>query len=129
MDKEKEQMTDEQIEQALKNRAYEISYGDHNDKWIIPKDRLSQETLSYIDRLKETGNSAVRSFTRMETLYKLKCNELETAEANKREFAEELSEIKHHIRDLNVFLDDECRYILEEAIDKIDELLAEVTGE
>lgn len=72
-------MTDEEIEKALKDRAYEISYGDHNDKWIVPKDKLSQETLEYINRLKEACESAIQSFTRMETLYKVKCTELECA--------------------------------------------------
>lgn len=127
MDKEKEQMTDEQIEQALKNRAYEISYGDHNDKWIIPKDRLSQETLSYIDRLKEACNSAVRSFTRMETLYKLKCNELETAKSKAK--IEALEQLKERIyKEENPY---ECLTVevdSDEIKTMIDELLSEVTG-
>lgn len=72
-------MTDEEIEKVLKDRSYEISYGDHNDKWIVPKDKLSQETLEYINHLKEACESAIQSFTRMETLYKVKCTELECA--------------------------------------------------
>lgn len=128
MDKEREQMTDEQIEQALKNRAYEISYGDHNDKWIIPKDRLSQETLSYIERLKDACNSAIRSFTRMETLYKVKCTELETAKKQAvRRFVKELRKRIDKIRHPN-----ECvtTNVLEEEYEAIiDDLLAEVTEE
>lgn len=47
-----------------------------------------------------------------------------------REFAEGfIEEVKSRIKELNVFLDDECRYILEETLDYMDELLAEVTGE
>ena len=45
-----------------------------------------------------------------------------------REFAEGLEEIKRCVRDLNVCFDDEWRYLLEDTLDKIDELLAEVTG-
>lgn len=73
-------MTDVEIEKALKDRAYQVSYtdGDMRKGYIItPKDKLSQEALAYIDRLKETCQSAIESFTRMETLYKVKCTELE----------------------------------------------------
>lgn len=90
-------MTNEEIEKALKDRAYEISYGDHNDKWIVPKDKLSQETLAYIARLKEACESAIQSFTRMETLYKLKCNELENAKAENEDMHGELMSLRAYI--------------------------------
>lgn len=73
-------MTDEEVEKALNDKAYEINYGNKNDIWIIPKDKLSQEALAYIDRLKEACQSAIQSFTRMETLYKVKCTEIECVE-------------------------------------------------
>lgn len=38
-----------------------------------------------IERLTEAGNEAVRSFTRMETLYKVKCKELEISEEKARQ--------------------------------------------
>lgn len=87
-------MTDEGIEKALKDRAYQISYADGDMSkglFIIPKDKLSQETLAYIERLKEACQSAIQSFTRMETLYKVKCNELEfVAEKTKKCVAKEI---------------------------------------
>ena len=41
--------------------------------------RENAEHKAEIERLTEAGNEAVRSFTRMETLYKIKCQELEIA--------------------------------------------------
>lgn len=87
-------MTNEEIEKALTDRAYQVSYvnGDMNKGYFIKsKDKLSQETLSYIDRLKEACNSAIQSFTRMETLYKVKCTELECAkDQTRKETAEKI---------------------------------------
>lgn len=93
------------MQSQLKERAYEVTYGDKNDRWIIPKDKLSQEALAYIDRLKEACNSAVRSFTRMETLYRLKCNELEMEKQQAvREFVEELRKRIDKIRHPNEYV-------------------------
>ena len=80
-------MTDEEIEKALKDRAYQISYSDDDRSkglYIAPKDKLSQETLAYIERLKEACQSAIQSYTRMETLYKVKCTELDCAKEQVR---------------------------------------------
>lgn len=89
-------MTDEQIEKALKDRAYQISYADGDMSkglLITPKDKLSQEALAYIERLKEACQSAIQSYMRMETLYKVKCTELEcVAEKSKKEIAKEILE-------------------------------------
>lgn len=66
-------MTDEEIEFALKQYATGGGRNVMNMDWAA--------TLDYINRLKEACQSAIQSFTRMETLYKLKCNELENAKA------------------------------------------------
>jgi predicted RNase H-like nuclease (RuvC/YqgF family) len=43
------------------------------------------ELQKQVDELTEAGNEAVRSFTRMETLYKVKCKELEISEEKARQ--------------------------------------------
>ena len=46
-----------------------------------------------IERLQESGKEAVSCFTRMESLYKIKCKELEVAKSEAiKEFAERLKE-------------------------------------
>lgn len=46
-----------------------------------------------IERLQTAANNAVRCFTRLETIYKIKCKQLETAKAEAiKEFAERLKE-------------------------------------
>lgn len=133
---------DEQIEQKLKNRAYEVSYVNNDrrkDIIITPQDKLAQETLAYIDRLKEACNEAIRSFTRMETLYKLKCNEIKTVKAKTvREFAERIETLCKEHKDRYSHLckskkecnDETCRYqgVLR-LYNEIKELVKEVCGE
>lgn len=47
-----------------------------------------------IERLQKTGEEAVSCFTRMESLYKIKCKELEVAKSEAyREFAEKITEV------------------------------------
>lgn len=60
-------MTDEEIEKAL----YEA------DDIAINDDVDCCDVLEYINRLKEACQSAIESFTQMETLYKVKCTELD----------------------------------------------------
>lgn len=46
-----------------------------------------------IERLRESGKEAISCFTRMESLYKIKCKELEVAKSEAiKEFAERLDE-------------------------------------
>lgn len=61
-------MTDEQIEKALK-----IAIGDLSNC-------AQQQIIDYINRLKANLESSLQSFTKMETLYKVKCKELKIAE-------------------------------------------------
>ncbi len=60
-------MTDEEIEKAL----YDA------DDIAVNEDVDCCDVLEYINRLKEACQSAIESFTRMETLYKVKCTELD----------------------------------------------------
>lgn len=121
---------DEQIEQKLKNRAYEVSYVNNDrrkDIIITPQDKLAQEALAYIDRLKEACNEAIRSFTRMETLYKLKCDELKTVKAKTvREFTEKVKKELLSRVCICGYSQEEVDYQMEECIN---ELVKEVCGE
>ncbi len=104
---------------------YYVNNDRRKDIIITPQDKLAQETLAYIDRLKEACNEAIRSFTRMETLYKLKCDELKTVKAKTvREFAEKLKalpQFEEMFPDEQVFISD--------MKSSIDELVKEVCGE
>ncbi len=73
-----------------------------------------------IERLQESGKEAVSCFTRMESLYKIKCKELEVAKSETiKEFADRLkSKIWHS---------PECNYISSITPDYIDNLVKEMT--
>lgn len=100
-------MTDEQIIKALECCATD----DGDDCFKCPYDnmvynpgnggcanRCREDALDLIsrqkaeiERLQKAGNEAVSCFTRMESLYKIKCKELEVAKSETiKEFAERL---------------------------------------
>lgn len=81
-------MTDEEIEKALKacSESIIVTCGVDCPNKVQGgcRTHLTADALAYINRLKANLESAVRSFTRMETLYKVKCKELEVADELKR---------------------------------------------
>lgn len=54
-----------------------------------------------IERLQESGKEAISCFTRMESLYKIKCKELEVAKSEAiKDFAERLKECSYTYSDI-----------------------------
>ena len=92
-------MTDNEIIKALeslldKMRAYESEQASIGKGLVKDIISMYSRQKAEIERLTEAGKEAVSCFTRMETLYKIKCKELEVAKAEARkEFAERLIDI------------------------------------
>ena len=97
-------MIDNEIIKALERTASwvcdeckfhgEMCDGDKCEK-VVAENALDLITRqkSEIERLQESGKEAVSCFTRMESLYKIKCKELEVAKSEAiKEFAERLKE-------------------------------------
>lgn len=82
-------MTDEQIKKALEEylqKCQNIKYG-ARQKILVDADFL-KDVLNFInrqkaemERLQKSGEEAVSCFTQMESLYKIKCKELEVAKS------------------------------------------------
>ena len=91
-------------------------------KLCPPAQEIINRKDEEIERLTEAGKEAVSCFTRMETLYKIKCKELEIAKTEAiKEFAERL---KAEYADFDE-LHEEIRY--DNLILAIDNLVKEMT--
>lgn len=63
-----------------------------DEKLVIQRGLIDYQKAE-IERLEKAGGEAVSCFIRMESLYKIKCNELEVAKSEAiKEFAERLKE-------------------------------------
>ena len=95
-------MTDNEVINKLKRAADEITntVGVSHIR-ILADDffetlNLINRQQAEIERLQKAGEEAVSCFTRMESLYKIKCKELEIAKAEAvKEFAERLKQRTH----------------------------------
>lgn len=76
------ELTDEQIEKALSCCQWALK--NCKECPLDPQKpcftNLHLATTKYIERLKDAIESAVQSFTKLDSLYKIKCAELECAE-------------------------------------------------
>ena len=109
-------------------RTIELYLKEFCDK-KLPYDEMiadaSRKASAEIERLQKAGNEAVNCFNRMETLYKIKCKELETAKTEAiKEFAERL---KKTMIATHKTVDGYCRYETEDYY--IDNLVKEMVGD
>ena len=95
-----------------------------NERIIELNNKLIKTQSAEIERLQEAGKEAVSCFTRMESLYKIKCKELEVAKSEAiKEFAERLTD-KADLIKINAF---DSKWSISQ--DDIDNLVKEMVGD
>lgn len=96
------------------------------DEKIVMQMGLIEYQKAEIERLQKAGKESVDCFTRMETLYKIKCKELEVAKSSAiKEFAEKLKEKQRRMIDYDEAGWGSQIFIVE--VDAIDNLVKEIT--
>lgn len=107
------ELTDEQIEKALSCCQWALK--NCKECPLDPQTpcftNLHLATLKYIERLKGATESAVQSFTRLDTLYKIKCKEIEDGKVEPKKSEQTVWWWRSNGTDCGAFVGDPMNYI------------------